>query len=117
MGVVTRETNRQRGKRTLGGPLGDRPVRGEEASVAGAEERRGGGIAFTETGTDDGRTPIHVAIDGAYAGVIYIADTIRPGAREALAQSRGLRTGAVHSAAAPHSETVQHAWVQMALSA
>ena len=34
---------------------------------------------------------MHVAIDGVYAGVIYIADTIRPGARDALAALK--RTG------------------------
>lgn len=34
---------------------------------------------------DAGRTPVHVAVDGLLVGVIYIADTLRPGAREALA--------------------------------
>ena len=41
----------------------------------------------------DGRTPIHVAVDGKFVGVIYIADALRPGAREALAslRSTGIR--------------------------
>jgi len=29
---------------------------------------------------------VHVAVDGQFAGVIFIADTLRPGAREALAE-------------------------------
>lgn len=36
----------------------------------------------------DGRTPIHVAVDGKFVGVIYIADALRPGARDALASLR-----------------------------
>ncbi|MER9714152.1 HAD family hydrolase [Mesorhizobium sp. M0174] len=36
-----------------------------------------------------GRTDaVHVAVDGKFAGVIFIADTLRPGAREALAKLR-----------------------------
>lgn len=39
-----------------------------------------------------GATPLYVAIDGAFAGVIAVADTIKPEAREAVAelQSMGL---------------------------
>jgi len=40
-------------------------------------------VAAVEGG---GRTPVHVAVDGQIAGVIFIADTLRPGAREALAE-------------------------------
>jgi len=40
-------------------------------------------VAAVEGG---GRTPVHVAVDGQFAGVIFIADTLRPGAREALAE-------------------------------
>ncbi|EWS61557.1 Cadmium, zinc and cobalt-transporting ATPase [Methylibium sp. T29-B] len=29
-------------------------------------------------------TPVHVAVDGRFAGIVYIADAVRPGAREAL---------------------------------
>ena len=35
---------------------------------------------------DGGRTPVHVAVDGLFVGVIFIADTLRPGAKEALAE-------------------------------
>ncbi len=31
-----------------------------------------------------GQTPVHVAVDGQFAGVIFIADTVRPGAKDAL---------------------------------
>ena len=43
------------------------------------------GIALEAAVEGGGRTPVHVAIDGKFAGVIFIADTLRPGAREALA--------------------------------
>lgn len=44
------------------------------------------GIAIDQTVEDAGRTPVHVAVDGVFVGVIFIADTLRPGAREALAE-------------------------------
>lgn len=31
-----------------------------------------------------GQTPVHIAVDGQFAGVIFIADTVRPGAKDAL---------------------------------
>lgn len=40
---------------------------------------------------DDGRTPVHVAVDGQLVGVIFIADTVRPGAKASLAALK--RTG------------------------
>ncbi|OYY67256.1 MAG: exopolyphosphatase [Burkholderiales bacterium 28-67-8] len=33
-------------------------------------------------------TPVHVAVDGRFAGIVHIADAVRPGAREALAALR-----------------------------
>ena len=42
------------------------------------------GIAVDQKIDDEGRTPVHVAIGGKFVGVVYIADTLRPGAREAL---------------------------------
>ena len=33
-------------------------------------------------------TPVHVAVDGRFAGIVTIADAVRPGAREALAALR-----------------------------
>ncbi|WP_374139565.1 HAD-IC family P-type ATPase, partial [Sphingomonas sp.] len=46
---------------------------------------RENGVPITEVLEDAGRTPVHVAVDGTLVGVIYIADMLRPGAREALA--------------------------------
>ena len=46
---------------------------------------RESGVALTAAAESGGQTPIHVAVDGQFAGVIFIADTLRPGAREALA--------------------------------
>ena len=51
------------------------------------------GVALaSSTGSADGATPVYVAIDGRVAGVIHIADTVRAGAREALA---ALKAGGV----------------------
>lgn len=60
-------------------------VEGREVLVGNSAlllERR---VALTVAVESGGQTPIHVAVDGKFAGVIYIADTLRPGAREALA--------------------------------
>ena len=38
---------------------------------------------------DGGQTPVHVAVDGHFAGVIFIADVLRPSAREALEKLKG----------------------------
>ncbi len=42
-----------------------------------------------------GRTPVYVAIDGQIAGLLAIADTIRPSARETIDQFRGAGIEAV----------------------
>ncbi len=42
--------------------------------------------ALAETGA----TPMHVAVDGSHAGIIAVADTIRPESTEAVAQLRAL---------------------------
>ena len=52
---------------------------------------REGGVTLSTEVEDDGRTPVQVAVDGVLVGVIFIADAIRPGAREALAALK--RTG------------------------
>jgi P-type E1-E2 ATPase len=44
------------------------------------------GVPIEAPVVDGGRTPVHVAVGGKFAGVIFIADTVRPGAREALAE-------------------------------
>ena len=54
---------------------------------------RENGVALGSAVEGDGRTPIHVAVDGRFIGVIYIADALRPGARDALAslKSTGIK--------------------------
>ncbi|KAA9376551.1 copper-translocating P-type ATPase [Microbispora cellulosiformans] len=54
------------------------PVAAETAAVVAAE------IAA------EGATPVHVALDGRLAGVIGVADTIRPESREAVERLRAL---------------------------
>lgn len=65
--------------------------RGVRASVEGKRVLAGNPALLRENDVpldtaveDGGRTPIHVAVDGQFAGVIFIADTLRPRAREAL---------------------------------
>ncbi len=65
--------------------------RGAKATVAGKAVLVGNpallresGIAFPDAAESGAETPVHVAVDGQLAGVIFIADTLRPGAREAL---------------------------------
>ena len=47
---------------------------------------RENGVPLSTPVDGGGQTPLHVAVDGRFAGVIFIADTLRPGAREALAK-------------------------------
>ena len=67
--------------------------RGVKATVAGKAVLVGNpallrenGVAVSNTAESGAETPVHVAVDGRLAGVIFIADTLRPGAREALEQ-------------------------------
>ena len=67
--------------------------RGAKATIAGRAVLVGNpallrenGVALSEAGESGGETPVHVAVDGQLAGVIFIADPLRPGAREALAK-------------------------------
>ncbi|MDX2117898.1 MAG: heavy metal translocating P-type ATPase [Planctomycetota bacterium] len=50
-------------------------------------------LASAEAIAAQGRTPMFVAIDGRFAGIIGVADTVRPEAREAIAalHARGLK--------------------------
>ncbi|MEO8486190.1 MAG: cation-translocating P-type ATPase [Betaproteobacteria bacterium] len=61
-------------------------VEGHTVLVGNAALLQENGIQLPETGAPGGETPVHVAIDGNLAGIILIADTLRPGAREALAE-------------------------------
>ena len=67
--------------------------RGVKATIAGRTVLVGNPALLRENGVElysaaegGGQTPIHVAVDGRLAGVIFIADPLRPGAREALAK-------------------------------
>ncbi|OYZ95539.1 MAG: cadmium-translocating P-type ATPase, partial [Rhizobiales bacterium 17-65-6] len=67
-------------------------ARGVKATVEGRVILVGNTALLRESnvplpgGTEEGgETPVHVAIDGQLAGVVFVADTLRPGAREVLA--------------------------------
>lgn len=67
------------------------PARGVSATVDGKSVLVGNPALLREAGVvmdhvleESGRTPVHVAVDRMFVGVIYIADTLRPGAREAI---------------------------------
>lgn len=71
------------------------PGRGVKATVEGriilvgnADLLQENGVALNSTIEDGGRTPVHIAIDGVFTGVIFIADALRPGVRETLAELR-----------------------------
>jgi P-type Cu+ transporter len=63
--------------------LGNAMLMGELKIATGALD------AAAETARQDGATAIYVAVDGRAAGVIAIADPIKPSARDALAALRG----------------------------
>ncbi|MFH1818958.1 MAG: cation-translocating P-type ATPase [Pseudomonadota bacterium] len=61
-------------------------VSGHAVLVGNATLLRENGVQLIAAIEDGGQTPVHVAVDGQSAGVIFIADTLRPGAREALSK-------------------------------
>lgn len=68
-------------------------ARGVKATVEGRAVLVGNPALLRESGVTldtaidgGGRTPVHVAVDGRFVGVIFIADALRPGAKEALAE-------------------------------
>ena len=61
-------------------------VEGRAVLVGNAALLRESGVALEAAVEDGGRTPVHVAVDGQFAGVVFIADTLRPGAKQALAE-------------------------------
>ena len=97
--------------RTRVGQVEERSGAGVVAEVDGRSVAAGNdklmnqlGVAFLES--DEPGTVVHIAVDGVYAGQILIADRIKPGAAEAIAQLKnaGVRrmvmlTGDHHSAA------------------
>jgi len=73
--------------------------RGVIATVEGRKVLVGNPALLLENGVEigapieeSGQTPVHVAVDGKLAGVVFIADALRPGAKEALA---ALKAGGV----------------------
>jgi P-type Cu+ transporter len=74
---------------------------GIEATVAGRRVLVGNAGLLRERGlevdanaaqhlADEGKTPVFVAVDGRYAGLLAVADQLRAGAREAVDQLRRL---------------------------
>ena len=59
-------------------------VTGRKVLVGNAALLQESGVQLTAAIENGGQTPVHVAIEGQFAGVIFIADLLRPGAREAL---------------------------------
>ncbi len=66
--------------------------RGVVSTVEGRKVLVGNPALLQENGVDIGapieesrQTPVHVAVDGKLAGIVFIADALRPGAKEALA--------------------------------
>jgi len=66
-------------------------VSGHAVLVGNAALLRENGVTLATAIEDGGQTPVHVAVDGHFAGVIFIADVLRPGAREVLEKLK--RTG------------------------
>ena len=61
-------------------------VAGQTVLVGNPALLRENGVSLSEIVESGGETPVNVAIDGHQVGVIFIADAVRPGAREVLAQ-------------------------------
>ena len=61
-------------------------VDGKTVLVGNPALLRENNVSLDAANDDGGRTPVHVAVDGRLVGILYIADTVRPGAREALAE-------------------------------
>jgi len=60
-------------------------IEGRIVLVGNSALLRESGVTLTAAAESGSQTPVHVAVDGQFAGVIFIADTLRPGTREALA--------------------------------
>ncbi len=82
--------------------------RGAAASVSGHDVLAGNETLLAERGIDaaplrdaatrlsaDAKTPVYVAVDGALAGLLAIADPIKPTSREAIAALRARRIDVV----------------------
>ena len=63
-------------------------VEGKNVLVGNPALLQENGVTVPEGIGDQGDTPVHLAVDGRLVGVIFVADTVRPGAREAIAALR-----------------------------
>ncbi len=63
-------------------------VEGHAVLVGNASLLRESGVSIESVVEGGGRTPVHVAVDGRFVGVVLIADALRPGAKDALAELR-----------------------------
>jgi heavy metal translocating P-type ATPase len=59
-------------------------IEGHRVLVGNSALLQENGVTLAEAVVSGGQTPIHIAVDDQFSGVIYIADTLRPGAHEAL---------------------------------
>jgi Cu+-exporting ATPase len=72
------------------------PGLGAEGTVDGRRVLVGRPRALTDRGVEvppvdpDGRTPVAVAVDGRYAGTLFVADTVKPTSADAVARLRAL---------------------------
>jgi heavy metal translocating P-type ATPase len=63
-------------------------VEGRAVLVGNDSFLRENGIDLSSARESGVETPIHVAVDGRLAGILFVADVLRPGAREAIAALR-----------------------------
>ncbi len=61
-------------------------IEGKSVLVGNPALLRENGIKLANVVESGAETPVHIAVDGRFAGVMFIADTLRPGARETLAK-------------------------------
>ncbi|MBL8467755.1 heavy metal translocating P-type ATPase [Methyloversatilis discipulorum] len=59
-------------------------IEGRLVLVGNAALLRESGVTVAATSVQGAWTPVHVAVDGRFIGIIGIADTLRPGAKEAI---------------------------------
>ncbi len=59
-------------------------VEGKTILVGNSALLKENGVSISTTVEFEGSTPVHVAVDGHLAGAIFIADTLRSGAKEAI---------------------------------
>ena len=63
-------------------------VEGRSVLVGNLALLRESSVSVPASADAGGETPVHVALDGRFAGISYIAAPLRPGARDALAERK-----------------------------